>query len=278
MLFGIEMLESDDPRQVCHIINGNIGRQHIVCLFETEREGCHPIYTFEDLLSHDALYMQEIRASNPAPEYQAFCDEYERLRSQNPSNAQLLMGLLLQDLQEGYPDISTLGFDLGVCVIPADGQSTLIQGGTLAFGFYPREQVGQPAHQASGWPFEQAPAILRLPVGEEDPGVFWGLVGAGISPSFVVLNPEADTNWERRRDAFLEILSQTSGIPLFVENPTKHCFLNHALNCLVEYLNRTLAEESTPVVVALSDEAEVKFGDGKVLQFTPRPRLRTSAA
>jgi hypothetical protein len=264
------------------VLNEEITRQHIICFFD--KGASHAVYTLDQVLNHDTLYMEEMRAPNTDPEYQAACIEYARQRAENPSVALMVLELLAQDLEEhgGHPEAAKNGFDLGVCVIQTEDCDTLLKGGTLVFGIFPRKRKDRIDPAAAGWPFEGAPITISLPVGDEDPGIFWGLVGAGLSAdpsSFVVqLNSTAETNWERRKEAFTKILTERGGVPLLIHDSAKHCFLNHALNRLIEDLNETLAGGGSQLTLSLSNEAEVHVGEeGNVLAFTPRPRLRSIA-
>jgi hypothetical protein len=271
-MFEIQFLNPEQRMKEVKTFHYN--QQSIVCLFD---EGdFHSVYSWEDLINHSSLYMQEIRSSNSSAAYQKACNEYEKLRSQSPSKELVLLQLLAEDISIHYPGVFEEGFDLGLLVMPKDNKagSRLTEEGRLLFGFFPRG--GQ--SEEEGWPLAWAPCVLELPIGEEDPGVFWGLVGAGIHGLLkqigaeIVIEGDQGTAHDRRRKALKNVLGSAIIAPFFVGNAVKHTFLNHALNLLVTYVNKKLGVTTNSV--QLSDEKECVVGADESVTIKPKPFLK----
>lgn len=213
-----------------------------------------------------------MRASNPSPAWQNACAEYEQRTRQPVTKEQFLTTLLNKELQEiatvGDMFRSCPGFDLGILLAPPNDAHTVTKGGTLWFSFYPIQRPQENTHH--GWPLESGPCMLGIPL-QADSSVLWGLVGTAIPTNELNILPQSATDTDRFNVARMH-LKRLPTVPLFVGQGSKHCFLNHALNALVDVVSAKLGRQ--PETVRLRDESEVSLADdGNTLVAKTKPRF-----
>lgn len=245
-----------------------VDKQAIMCLF-----GDSTTYGWEAILNHDALFMQELRAANKESTYQRVLDKYEELRRQPVTKEEILIRLIAKDLESQYPNISNAGFELGLLILPREGESRLLNGGRLIFGIFPQETSEESS--GLGWPMMAAPCMMEFPIGEDDPSVFWGLVGAGIAECIrknditVLVDMTQQTADQRRKESLRSILEAMNPAPFFVGISEKHVFLNHAFNLLITYANSRLGVQEVRRV-QLSSETEITRNSDDSITWRPK--------
>lgn len=277
MLFDIQFLEPDDPRQLKP--ESFLDSQIILCMFDDRHDS---IYYFEDLNNHDKKAIEETRALDSSKAFQKSCDQYEKLLAvRHPSGfstAKAIIALLTRDLSECYPAVSKFGFDLGVILFSKENEKRFLKGATLVFALFPREKSRE--ERILAWPFDSMPCMITIPVSQDD-SAFWGMIGSGIDEMLrqkklnLVIDAQALTAANRRKQALAEILQKCPIMPFYITLSSKHLFLNHAFNVLAAWLNDKIGGGRVSKL-ALSGETEVQADQDGTVTLRPSPFIQYS--
>ncbi len=266
MLFNPQFF--DDTEREQEQTRFNPFTQAIACLFDDTQS---TLYTFEEILDHDSLYMGEMRRENPSLVWQRECDEFERQRSRSVPKIPLLINQICDDVAGKYPLICQFGFDLGVVILPSGER--ILDGGEVVYGIFPRNQNTRTDENV--FPLGWAPCTISLPMEKTQGSEFWGMIASGVQLAGIG-DPTKETAHGRREATLTEQLTELSPTCFFVNHDVKHCFLNHAINKLLMHAVRCLDPSYIQHIggVQLSDENTVtRNDDGIIIKNKPRLRI-----